>query len=196
MLDQLIEELCYLSPLCFFIITAVMSELKEFADLILSIASIAAIIVGGWWTYMLFVRKRQIFPRANTNHQVTHKPITDEKLLLHLSITISNVGDVLIELIEGDVRIYQVIPPPSDVLDFINSGGKPVPSGDTEADWDVVDEKEHKCKIDIEPGESHIIPYDFFINSDVKTIKVYSYFMNVRRHDRLIGWRLITIHDL
>ncbi|MEM8719728.1 MAG: hypothetical protein AAGE84_10525 [Cyanobacteria bacterium P01_G01_bin.39] len=171
-----------------------------FKDIITSFA----LLFGGIWSYTLFVRKRQVRPRAKIIHKVIHKSITKEKSLLHIAISVTNIGDVLIRLREGEIWIQQVKPV---VIPFLLQGIK---QGDysaiksknsTEIDWSLIDEQEFSVKdIQIEPGEYEEIYCDFIINSNVKVVKVYSWLKNkkilIQWRFQEIGWRLSTLYEL
>jgi hypothetical protein len=166
--------------------------IKEIVDIAEPLATIIAILVGGFWSYMLFVRNRQKYPRAKISHQIAHKKISDEKVLLHVSTKISNIGNVLLSIISGRTWVQQVIPSQEKVLDSI-------PRGETEINWPSIGDKITKWeegKFEIEPGEDDQICYDFVIDADVQTVKVYSHFENVKKRGRDLGWSWTTIYDL
>jgi flagellar biogenesis protein FliO len=50
-----------------------LSDIKDIADVIQALFTSLAFIIGGAWTYLLFVRKRQRFPRAKIEHQITQR---------------------------------------------------------------------------------------------------------------------------
>ena len=173
------------------------SATKDIADIVAAGFTVLAIIVGGGWGYVLFVRKRQKYPRANTKHEITHLQIADGKLLLHVDVTISNVGDVLISLVSGIIRIQQILSPSPELMDAIKERGDPVKEGSREIEWPLIVERPSAWasgEFEIEPGESEQIPYDFIINADVQTVEVYSYYKNTEKPKREIGWNLTTIH--
>ena len=84
------------------------SQLKEIIEIVQAVVSVVAITVAALWTWLLFVRTRQKYPRANITHRLAHRPITDGKRLLRVIVEISNVGDVLLSLIQGQARIQQI----------------------------------------------------------------------------------------
>ncbi len=49
---------------------------------------------------------------------------------------------------------------------------------------------------EIEPGESQQFLVHYVIDADIQTILVYTYFRNVERPRRNLGWTLTTIYDL
>ena len=175
------------------------SKLKDITDIIAAIATVVAILVGGFWSYTLFVRKRQKYPRANITHRVTPRPMTNSQLLLNVAVTISNPGEVLLSLVSGEIRIQQILPPPSELLNSINQGHDPVEEGQTEVQWPLIASRKSKWekgKLEIEPGESDQLQYDFILDAKVQTIQVYSYLRNAKKRRREIGWGLTTIYDL
>ena len=176
-----------------------MSAATDIFQIFEAAATVIAIIVGGYWTYILFVKRRIDFPRSNIEHRVTHRIISDRKLLLHVDVTISNVGDTLVQLVSGEMRIQQMVPPPEEVLTSLNEDRTPVEDGRTEVDWPLVDSRKitwAEGQFEIEPGERDEVPYDFFVDTDIETVEVYSYFQNARKVGRDIGWGHTTIYDL
>jgi hypothetical protein len=176
-----------------------MNFIKDIAEVLQAIATVIALMLGGAWSYMLFVKKRQKFPRANITHKIFHKPISTDKVLLNVTAEISNTGDVLLSLLSGTTRVQQVLPLSPEILKTINEGKNPIPEKEREVKWPLIDEKESdlkKEKIEIEPGEKDQIVYDFIIDDDIETVVVYSYFANIRKRSRDIGWDLTTVYDL
>ena len=72
------------------------SQCREVVDIIQSVVTVIAIGVSGLWSYWFFVQNRQRYPRASITHHITHMPIANDKLLLHVSVTIFNKGDILL----------------------------------------------------------------------------------------------------
>jgi hypothetical protein len=103
-------------------------------------------------------------------------------------------------LVEGDVRIQQILPLPPNLLSLINTDNKLVKEGHTEILWPLIDDirvsKWDINEIEIEPADYHQLRYDFIIDSKVETIKIYSFFLNATKPDRDIGWDLATIYDI
>ena len=175
------------------------SRFKEIADIIQVAVAVAAVIVGGIWSYWLFVQNRQKYPRASISHHITHRHIGNDNLLLHVSVTISNVGDVLLSLISLETRIQQVLPLPDEVLETINKGQNPVSEGETEVDWPLIDSQElglERGECEVEPSESQEIHHDFILDAGIKAIEVYTYLINEQKRDREIAWDLTTLYEL
>src|SRR5260370_19913342 len=95
------------------------SEIKDIATIAQSAATVIAIILGGWWTYSRFLKKREPYPRVKIEHHIFYKSIIKGKMLLSLGITISNIGNVWIRLESGEVKVSQILPPRDELLDII-----------------------------------------------------------------------------
>lgn len=104
------------------------------------LATITAIVVGGIWAYLLFVRRRQKYPRAALTHHIVHRRIShdelpDDKVLLRVGLVIENPGEVLLSLISGETRVQQIEPWPEWFLEKVKNGEDPVEKEQTEVNW-------------------------------------------------------------
>lgn len=168
---------------------------KDLTDIIQSIVTVLAIFVGAH----LYFKRRRRFPRVKITHQVADKLILSDKIFLRLVVTIVNQGEVLLSLESGFVGVQQVVPCPKALLDSIDRDGDIVEDGKHEAAWDTLAEKDiifKRSEREIEPGEEEEFSFDFLIDSNVKTVIVYSYFKNESKKKRDIGWNKTTIYDL
>jgi hypothetical protein len=175
-------------------------DFEIIVGIVQSIATVIAIIVGGIWSYMLFVSRRQRYPRTKIEHQVVCRNVVDGKLILSIDVTITNSSDVLLSLISWEINAKQMLPPKAELARFLirESIGK-FPCGPQIIEWHSIAVRKDqwkKGKFEIEPGEQHQIHSDFLIDSDIQTILVESYFRNVEKRGKQIGWTLTTIHDL
>ncbi len=173
--------------------------LKDIVEIVQGIITAIGIVVGGVWAYLLFVRKRQKYPRADITHEITHYLITDDKVLLHVTVTVKNVGDVLLQLVSGVMRIQQILPLLPEITKAVHEGRDPVGKEMTEVAWPEIVSRNTLGKpeeIEIEPGENDFIYYDFIIGTDIQTIEVYSYFKNAKKRKRELGWGRTTIYHL
>lgn len=163
-----------------------------------SCATVIALIVGGIWTYKLFIQRRQRFPRATVEHHVTERDLPGEKRLLRVVTKITNTGEVLLSLETGRTWIQQVLPVPKDIADQLERHHDPVEAGETQIQWPLIGEREidwSRSPCEIEPGETDELHFDFVVGSKVQTVEIYSYLENVQKRDRTIGWTVSTIHD-
>lgn len=176
-----------------------LSNLRDIAEIIQAAAAVSALVIGGIWTYLLFVRQRQRFPRAEVEHEIAWSPLTNDQALVHVSVEVKNVGNSLIRLTDGYVQIQQVRPLESALESRIVSGIDPVEDGCAEIEWPLLGRRDCDWQDEpreIEPGETDGFPFDFVIAVSVATIEVYSHFRNVIRHDRPVGWNLTTLCEL
>jgi hypothetical protein len=174
-------------------------NIKDLTDIIQAILTSAAILVGGLWSYLLFVRRRQRYPRASLKHEITHRTIGDGFVLLSVAATITNNGEVLLSLISAETRVQQVVPPPPELVSAAKDGKDPVTKGEREVRWPLLCSRQsrwEKSQFQIEPGESDSIQYDFILNHEVQTVEVYTYLKNETIRKRNIGWSITTLHDV
>jgi hypothetical protein len=175
---------------------------KDMAETVQAVATTVALFVGGAWTYTLFVRKRQRFPRATTEHSLEIKKLSSDLLLVHLAVRVKNLGEVLLQLSDSDVQLRQLMPLQAELeralIKKISAGQDSVAEGESEVDWPGLGHRECDWKDqpkEIEPGEDDEFHYDFVISSSVQVFSAYSYFTNVSKKAREIGWNRTTLHD-
>jgi hypothetical protein len=174
-------------------------SIRNLTDIIQAVLTSLAILVGGSWSYLLFVRRRQRYPRANLKHEITHRTIGDGFVLLRVTATVTNNGEVLLSLACAETRVQQVVPAPADLLGAAKKGKDPLAEGETEVEWPILFSRQSKWDKDefqIEPGESDQILYDFVLKDDVTAVEVYTYLKNEEVKKREIGWNMTTIYDL
>ncbi len=176
-----------------------LSQLETIANIADALATVFAIIIGGIWSYLLFVRKRQKYPRAEIEHQVIGRAVGNDLTLLSIDVIISNVGDVLLSLLSWDITVKQMLPPKSELRRVLDRSQGSIEEGIHIIQWQVLvsrRERKERKRFEIEPGESEQLHYDFLIGSEASTISVKSYFQNVMKRGRDIGWAWTTTHDL
>lgn len=177
-----------------------LSEIKVFVDIIQSSITVIAIIVGGFWSYMLFVSRRQKYPRMKVEHYVSCRSVVEAKSLLSVDIIVSNTSEVLLSLMSWEINARQMLPPCAELFRIItDENQKQQEQGRQIIEWQTIASREDHWKngnFEIEPGEQHQIHLDFVINTNVQTLLVESYFRNMKKRGRQIGWSLSTIHDL
>jgi len=174
-------------------------QVLEIVQLILailtSLTTISAIIGGAW----LYFKRRQRFPRAKVAHQIIDKRIANGKILLRLSVTILNQGEVLLSLKKGHAGIKQLLPCPQTLIGPVESGSNIFEEGKMEACWDWLAHREFELTEEarqVEPNEEEEFNFDFILDSTVKTVIVYSFVQNKKIKRREIGWNKATVYDL
>jgi hypothetical protein len=146
---------------------------------------------AGYW----FFKKRKFYPRANLKHQVIHKFLDDDQLLIRVVVEIMNPGDVSIRLENAEIRVQWILPLVSDVRDQINHAIK---NSKKDILWPVIGSNKVLTQRTIESNESDYEYFDIMVTGDytsVKTILVTSIFdKNIKSKDQV--WRLSTFYDL
>lgn len=174
--------------------------IKDILDIAQSLSIILASITAGIWALWLFKARRQSHPRAKIKHKISHRTIINGKVLLSIVVTISNIGEVLIQLEKSQIRVSQVLPPKDELLDRLD------PKASFTLDekkssitlWPEIgywpDDWNHK----IEPGESRQVSAHFVIEPDVEIVLIYSHITNVKESNPNLdlGWELETLYDL
>ncbi len=178
-----------------------LSKIKSITEITASVLTLLAVIVGGIWSYLLFVRTRQKYPSANISQSITYRNISSGKLWVRVSVTLQNTSKVLLSLVYGETWIQQVLPLDEDIHKIILKGDDPVKEKELEIEWPLLKDKKiywGKGDREIEPSESDQIHFDFILDSDVKTIVVYSYFRNAKKMRRKaeLGWLITSVYDL
>lgn len=174
-------------------------KIKDYISIIQSIIVSIGVLVGGYWTYWLFIKNRQKYPRANIIHIISHKTLDDGQAFLRVMTEIHNSGNVLISLVSGKTRLQQVLPMSDDMKKHINDYKINDKNEKNEIEWPEICEKEikwDKGKCEIEPGEKDQMCYDFIIDPDVETISIYSYFQNIEKKTKNMGWGITTIYNI
>lgn len=177
-----------------------LSNLKTLFEIIESALTGIAIIVGGFWTYKMFVKKREKYPRALISHCIFEKKLHDKTKLVHLIIELKNIGTVLLSLVSYDIRISQVLPLDDDLKNIISKNEDPVDKEYHEIFWPVIFKREKNFQgndvCELEPSETEKFNLDFVLADDIKTIQIYCYFKNKSKPEKEIGWNCTTFHDL
>ena len=118
---------------------------------------LAAIFVGGTWTYFAFVRKRLRYPCAELSVTVYSSQIAPGYRLVHVGVQIANTGNVLLSPEYAELRLRQVIPLPEEIELLLEPGVDPIEPDRKELPWTLIVGREwkwEKADIEIEPGET------------------------------------------
>lgn len=173
--------------------------LKFYAEALQPAVTVLAILAAGVWTYKLFIQNRQKYPRANVTHSFTAWKLGSERVLVHVAVRIENIGQSLISIQSGFVRLQQVLPLEGDLLRQIECGEDAVCAGESEilypelaariCDW-------KKAPREIEPTETDAFHFDFVLPASAEIVEVYSHFENMTKRRRMIGWNCTTLHQM
>ena len=174
------------------------NSISNWVSIAESIFTILAIIIGGIWTYIMFIKKRERYPRANISHKL-YKCLLEDNLLIHLTVTIENISSVLMTIKSGEVRICQILPVPQSIKELIDETSDIVKKNANEAPWPEMSIREFledKKPIEIEPKEIDCLHFDFIIPKNVELIEVYSHLENIKKPKKEIGWNTTTLHKV
>lgn len=174
------------------------SNYSDLAGAIQAIAGTLALILGGLWTWQLFVRHRQRFPRAKVSHTVEHRALIPGRVLLHVTVELENTGDVLLRPVGYLLRVQQVLPLHPKLAPLAAESAA-LSEADTEFPWPTLGERRKRLEggtLELEPGESDRIYCDVVIPDRIQTVEVYSHFDNGTKPKRRIGWSITTLYDL
>jgi hypothetical protein len=165
--------------------------LKPYIELGQSVVTIGAIIVGGIWTYMLFVKGRSTYPRLKLKHTIYSRDIDQELRFLRVALTLENQSTILVKTGEITLRLLQLEPWPDDLVNR-----KVHFRHDQESyAWPYIDYRDiEPTKVEIEPGELEEYYFDFVIDRGRRAVIVYSWVQNLQKKE--IGWTLSTAHNL
>lgn len=171
---------------------------KDIADGAASVATVIGLVIAGVWTWRLFVKQRLHYPRANVEHRVAHWRVGDQ-VLLRVTVRLTNVGSVLLQVKGIKAVIEQLLPLPDDVTAALAEGRDPVAAGQSEILWDNIGERTcdfTENRREVEPGEIDECTFDFVLPGAVRKIQVYSHVQNLSKSDENVGWNTSTVCDL
>jgi hypothetical protein len=179
--------------------------------------TIVAIIVGGLWAYMLFIKQRQQYAHLKIEHHVTHVLLPKHRIVLIVDIDHSNVGSVKVSLTSADVKIYALRQETltAEAIEQVNGGRfgseEPDPLWDIQAErkttWEprrnifpeifatFRNNRKRSAERVVEPGESDQLHYEFILSDDTWPLLIYSYFENPTITDGNIGWVTRSLYD-
>jgi hypothetical protein len=183
-----------------------LSGFQDLVGIVESLVTVAAIVIGGWWSYQLFVKKRLSVPRARLEQELAYRRLTDNNSVLFINLNIINTGEVLLVLEEGRTFVRQILPASETVVEALESNNSN--SDETRLKWPLISSKSWKeASIQIEPGENHHIISEAIIPNKVATCLVHSrvsfvevgqlFPWKIARHNRTssLGWDVTTIYE-
>ena len=139
------------------------STIKLLADII----NILAVLIGGYFAYYKFFRKREDYSKGILKQSIVLHKVTANKHLLRTTIEINNVGNVPIKPTKGVVVISKLCNGTSTDIDKQKHSVK----------WLEVARNELNLKKEglfIEPGENDTVWSDFLLEDGLNIIDVYS----------------------
>ncbi len=169
---------------------------EQISNGIESIATVLALGIGGYWTYINFIRTRSGKQRAKTKHLAEHWEIED-KYVLRIALHIENLSRVLIPIEEGYVEIMQIFPVSEQLSRQFAAGEdlKPVENLGT-YQWNKPSIKKIAFEpqaYEIEPGESDTFHFEFIVEKKCQVIQIKSHIQDMI-DKRNIGWNHLSTY--
>lgn len=161
-----------------------------------SLATILAILIGGIWTYILFIKNREKFPKADITHKI-EKINRKQDVIVRLTIKIENLGKVKLPVESGEVRLQQIKPSNSSVINAVERFQENKNAKKREIGWPILEERVFSFKKDeyeLEPTEKEHFEFDFILDQEIDVIQFYTHIKNVFKADK--GWNYTSIHEL
>jgi hypothetical protein len=170
--------------------------MKERIEIVQGVITILAIVVGGLWTYQVFIKERREYPHANIEQKISHVELSKSATLLRVGLELTNTGTSLMSIGLLIVRVQQVLPIlpcPSDGVCAGKEISIALENVDRQEDrfsWALLGERKVTTDVDIEPGERQTLDFEFAIPPDVKLARVYVYIRNEQKfkEGNDVGW--------
>ncbi len=172
--------------------TVANSGAKDIVAIAESCVKIGAIVVAGSWTYLLFVRQRQRYPRAALMQTGVVRDLDDSQRLLTVGIGLTNIGQRLIQVDSLTVVVQQLAPLRTESLRRALASHNPLDAtGRREILWYRIGHRRTAFAphhFEVEPGETERLEFDFAIARSVTSIKVQSHIENVAKRFPVRDW--------
>lgn len=167
-----------------------MEHWRVLADILADLATSIAVIVAGVWTYLLFIKNRERYPRATLENAASTLKLDEQSTLVRVQIRVTNSGKVLLPVEDLECRLLQVLPLVGSVQSKCEAGRTLLEDGEHCIGWPMLFERRWsygKGQSEIEPGESETFCCDFVIDPSVRVVRIYSHLANPSKA-AAIGW--------
>jgi hypothetical protein len=176
------------------------SEFKDWVEILQAAFTIAAMIVGGIWTYRMFIKKREHYPGINLSFTIDCMEIDETHNLVHVAILHENIKETLLMAKTAELRLRRVQPLPASIERDLKTGADPVSDVYASIEWPMILERNwtftEELPFEIEPGESDSLHADFFVDKHVKIIQFYYYIANIEKKGKNLGWALTQYYQI
>ena len=171
----------------------------KFWSMLQSIVTIAAVVVGGAWTYLLFVRRREPRAHAEVTHALACWRVEKGARLLSLDVFVANSGKVLLQAPSLEVRLLQMLPPDGEMaqwLRMLEQGAAPHEFAPLITQWRQLASYKDDQPVWIEPGERQQYHFDFLVAAEPTLVIFESFIPNRQTGERRLGWSQVTVHEI
>jgi hypothetical protein len=162
------------------------------------IATVSAIIIGGFWSYRAFFRERIAEPMLNLDQKIIPLELPDGRVLLKVFVKLSNVGKVQIELKLWSLEAEKLLPLTEKVENKLSS--KSIFT-DQVSIWPLITSEDEgkfvrpNFYVLLDPGETDSVIGNIIIPGHIEVIQVYSQF-RTSQDRKYLGWPIISLVDL
>jgi hypothetical protein len=178
---------------------------KPWIDAAQAIVTTLGIVIGGFWTYRLFIEGRQNHAQVVMEQKISHVTLAPYAKFVQVKLSIANTGHKLIRISKALLLIQQITPingcpeeQPCVLDDLREALGKP----DRESNrfpWPLVASRTATWNdpLLIEPGETEIEDFEFVTPGDLTASRVYAWVRNDELSDgpNEIGWHTATVYE-
>jgi hypothetical protein len=172
------------------------SEASDWTSALADLATVAAILVGGWWTYTRFIKERGDAARAALTVTADDRSLGAD-ILLRTVLHLENSGSVLLPVERVRCEIYQVTPPAESTLERLR-GRELIDRDEQHAQLECIKgyvKEWSPGEVEVEPGESEEFTFEFVVPAEVLTISIYGQVPNTAKGGE-IGWDAAAFYDL
>src|SRR5262245_61152023 len=132
-----------------------------------AIATIGAIVVGGVWSYTVFVKERKQYPHANIEQKISHVALSARANLLRVAVEVTNTGSSRLVIGKAIIRVQQVFPVPACPPEApcadreVNAALGAVERQSDRFSWPLIAERNSSFSpaLDIEPQEKDFLEW-------------------------------------
>lgn len=166
-----------------------------------SYATILALLIGGAWAFNEFVLTRELYPKVNVEHEIDAIRLSDQEVLLRVTASLENTGSTYVSLTSGSVHIESVRPLSDVVVAKAAQYAGLDPKGPLRISWPALAVRDLEWlggELEIEPGETETIYFEFLLPPSQQVINVYTFFTNDIKTEtgRSLGWNRSTLYSL
>lgn len=152
-----------------------MVDWSKVVPIVADIVGIVAIVIGGWWTWQLFVRQRTGHTRARLSQTVQHVELGERTFLVRVCISIENVGTVGIHPRTSSTTIQRILPARSEAIADLEEERPDRGAADDTLEWDSVAERVQDLDdLFLEPGEKEQLWIDFILRGRYRLIQAHT----------------------
>ena len=162
--------------------TSLTGKFLDWARIAQSLATVAAIVVGGIlaWRNLHLFRSRE--PHVTITHRISHRVIGARYVHIAVTATLHNSSRVNVEFRDGAFTLQQIAPVLDEEIENLYAQVF-VDEKQTYLQWATLDNARRSWDEDglvVEPGESETETYEFIVSRDVESVAITTHFYNSR----------------